>query len=883
MKEDSSARLLRDHDRRMRVAWPLAVLASGLAGILAAEWIDHPSWARRESWDGHAWWWLAGLVLTLLATACMWAARRRNLLRSARSLDVRLAAKNRIETATALQDDPGALAQAQREETAGFLLRVPVRQRRTLVPVLSAVVGLLVLAHLATLLTWTRPWVPRPAVFVQQPPPAELPKASIKWKSPEAETKAAPVEEVPLEAVAESASGLRDLALEISVNGGPEKSIPVEVEGLKAAGKHPVLASLYLDQLEVEPFDIVSYHLRARRIDPRTLPETVSAVQFVQVKPFRDDVREMPGGDGMSAFPLIVALKSAQLHLLKENFLLAHTDLPPTNEEWMKQNTRVGGEQGILEKKTGEVVQKLIEKGLPAEVVNLVMQAQPLMKTAGGKILEKENLAAQPPQGKALGLLTEVEKFFVKLAAKGGKSQGPKSVEDPFRDKKQFELKQRFQTAAGELELLTKEQERLAEDLSKPEGSPTPTPTASDAKPDPNKIDGSPNERQTRISQRIGALLNGRVFVPDVTGHLEQGRGHAQESLRQLDASDVPAAREPAASAARQLRLAVNAMNKAAADDAKDRLAEALRELNNAADAARSAPQQPSDEAARQKAEQAAKIADDTARKLAEAAQKQQETGSEKSAARMNDIAKSLSGTDMQKALDQLRQKPRDPAASQDAATRLQNLAGSTLKGDALTPDQIARLVEKLERAHANMQRLADNGPRPGSKGERGEGTGKPNGRQPGQDPDGNSPGKGESPSQGQGGTSDKGTGAGAGRREQFAKELLEDVRDGVEEATVVVPKSKEIVQLRETVWTGATRKNYSAILTLFTKIDPPLEAVIKQLRAELSDQQRQHLLKDQNAEQAPAKYREAVADYFEQLSRDYPAEPAPANPEKSK
>lgn len=886
-------RLLRRHYRWMRVAWPLTILAAGLSSTLLMGWWRHPSWTRVEKWDGLAVWWASGVAFAFIAAMGVWLWRRRSLLHSAQSLDARLAAKNRLETTVALQHDAGALARAQREETAGFLHQAPVRPPRTPLPALATLVVLLTLAHLVTLLSWTRPWI-RPAKTVaahRTPPPAAIPRASIKWKSPEAETKAAPVEEVPLEAVADSTGGLRDLVLDISVNGELRQSVPVVPVDLKKAGTHTIQTSIYLDQLAVEPFDIVSYDLRAQRIDPRKLPETVSPVQFVQVKPFRDDVREMPGGDSKSAFPLIVALKAAQLRLMKENFLLAHTDLTPDNEVWKKENTHVGGEQGVLEQKTGEVIQKLIEGGLPAEIIDLLSQARPLMATAAEKIRATQNQPALAPQGKALGYITEVEKFFVKMAARDGSARGSKSVSDPFHDKKQIEMKQRFKTQAGELELLAKEQARLADDLARPDAPPPPAPAAApspaDATPGPNKIEGTPAERQTQISQRIGALLNGTVFVPDVTRHLEQGRDKARESLQQLDEGDVPAAREPAASTARELRLAVDAMNKAAEDDAKDQLANALRELNNAVDAARNAPQQGSNEAAKQKAGESAKKAGDTARKLAEAAQKQQETGSEKAAARLNELAKALSSEDMKKALDRLREQPRNAARAQDAAGRLQQIADRAAqpRGDSLSPEQIARLIDRMARARANMERLAMNGnnhvpsreeqdgrqgenstasnqSKNGSEGTRGNGTGT-EGRN-----------SADKPAMSQSG----GLGALAPeKREQFAHELIEDVRDAVEEAAVALPKSEELAQVRDTVRDVATEKRNGSLTVLFPKMDPPLQGVINQLRAELARQQRQHQLTDHNPDQAPSAYRSAVADYFEQLSRDYKAAPTPA------
>jgi len=58
--------------------------------------------------------------------------------------------------------------------------------------------------------------------------------------------------------------------------------------------------------------------------------------------------------------------------------------------------------------------------------------------------------------------------------------------------------------------------------------------------------------------------------------------------------------------------------------------------------------------------------------------------------------------------------------------------------------------------------------------------------------------------------------------------------------------------------------------MNLFTKMDPLLEGVINRLRGEVQQRLRQHELTEKNSDPAPKRYQSAVADYFEQLSRDY-------------
>lgn len=989
MKKNSPVELLRRHNLRARLGWPLGLLVAGLALTLAAGWWLHPSWARVED-PGRLAWWALGVVLTGGFAFVVLLVRRQSLLRSAQSLDDRLSAKSRLETAAALRTDQGPLAKAQREETSEFLESAPARPRAGLVFIFGALAGLLLLAHLVTLTAWLRPWAEwnRPAESPK--PPAAVPEASIKWKSPEAETKAAPIEEVPLEAVAKSAGGLRDAVLEMEVNGEPRLSAPIDSAVLASPGAHPIRTSIYLDQLEVQPFDMVSYFIRAQRIGAESSAPAVSPVQFVQIKPFRDDTRELPGGDGITRFGLISALKAAQLRLMKENFLLAHTELSHDSPAWKKENERVTAEQATLEKKTQEVMDTLIADGAPAEVVNLLTQAKSSMAEAAQKLLDPGNRAALAPQGKALAKITEIEKLLVKVIARDGRARGPRSVSDPFRNRQNLELKQRFKTQAGELELLAREQKRLAGDLLHPE-SILPPAAPVNAKPDPSKIEGSLAERQTQISQRVGALVNGQIFLQEVLDHLEKGRGFARESLRQIDAQEPAAAREPAEAAARELALAVEAMNRIAEDEARDQLAQALRDLNRAAGEMRNAPQQATGTEAQKRAEEAAERARRAAEELAEAARKQQETGSQDAARRLNELARALSQEDLQKALDALRENPQDAAAAQAAAGRLEQLAeqaGRQRNPEGLSPTQIAQLAGRMERMRANLQRLAERresgpggenrrsqeqSPAPGEspgqgrspEGQRpGNGEGREQNRSPGQEPgqapgqnqgqspegqaSGQSPGKnddqaqagnspGQEPAPGNGasfaetetsgageglsnmqdggsstaesdvppeqrtttdraerntptlreapivkGTPDQPLGSARsetlrpepydpGPREQFVRQLIDDLHESLADAAAVVPNAPQLAEIRQSLRNLPDSTIYLPDLSAFAvQINPPLEGLIDMLRLEARKGVRKHQLADQDPELAPPAYRAAVSDYFEQLSRDY-------------
>ena len=845
--QNTVEQLLRQQRRWNQYAWPLIVVAAGLAGTLAFGWHRHPSLARVEKWGHLPEWWLGGLAGTLVAALTIYIFRRKSVLQAAQAMDARWETKNRLETAAALSSSPDALARAQREETAGFVEQAHLRPRGVSLVWLGGLVSLLALAHLLVFASWVRPWneivngshhnlaTKNEAEAKPKPAAETTPASRLEWNSPEEEIKAAAVEEVPLEAVADSASGFHDTVLEISVNGESKSHKPIELAELRTAGMHTIQTSIYMDQLGVKPYDIVSYSLHAQRNGIQKASETVSAVQFVEIKPLREDVHECPPTQNPGkCFNYITAVKSAQLRAMKENFVLAHSELSRDNDDWKGENQRVGGDQKTIAEKTGEVITLLASDGAPEEILGLIRQAKPEMADAAQKISATKNEPALAPQGKALALITQVEQYLGKSVR-----QGPSLVQkvpDPF-DKKELELKRRDMTPAGELEILAKEQARLADDLVTTNAGAEIS--AADSKPDPEKITGTSAEREHQINQRVGTLLDATNFPAEVTQHLAEGRKQAQLSVLSLDMDDVVAAREPAATSARELRLAADAMKRAAEQVAKNELADTLRALSDAAGGARISPAQISDAAARLQATNVMNQVQNTMRNLTEAARQQQETGSAQAAAQLNELAKALAAADVQKALQQLREQPRDPDVARNAANKLQDLAdraGMMRHAGPLSPAELARLTDRLERAHANIQRLVAQNTSAKSTG--------------------SSPGNI--------------SGGGSG---SFPSEIVSDVREGALEAVSALPQSLQLGELRQQIRESPVPDADGGNVTVFLeKIDPPLEDVIKLLRAEIADNRRPYQLTEEEMAQAPAGYRPAVADYFEQLSRDYHA-----------
>ena len=275
---------------------------TGLALTLGILWLVHPSLAPITEWRWLRLGWLAGLALTGLSAAILWRARRRTMLHSAAEMDAKFATANRLEARHGSAGFARGNGESATRETEQFLKQQQIAPQRGGLALSIALMTLLGMGHLATLICWTPATrvdakAAKPSeVVAEKKPAATTPTATIDWRSPDSETSATAIEEVPLEAEADSVTGLRKAVLEIEVNGAHRVSQPV-ADDLSAPGRHTLKPSIFLDQLDVKTYDIVSYHLVAQRISGAALPPTASPVQFVQVKPVREDTFVCAGGD----------------------------------------------------------------------------------------------------------------------------------------------------------------------------------------------------------------------------------------------------------------------------------------------------------------------------------------------------------------------------------------------------------------------------------------------------------------------------------------------------------------------------------------------------------------------------------------------------------
>ena len=109
----------------------------------------------------------------------------------------------------------------------------------------------------------------------------------VRIMRPAGDKRVTPLEEVTIEARADDDHGLDRLELVVGVRGNGEKAVPLgSGGGLSITGRHTV----YLEDLNVNPGDFVSFYARARDVGRGKRPtESRSDIFFLEVTPFVDE------------------------------------------------------------------------------------------------------------------------------------------------------------------------------------------------------------------------------------------------------------------------------------------------------------------------------------------------------------------------------------------------------------------------------------------------------------------------------------------------------------------------------------------------------------------------------------------------------------------
>ena len=271
--------------------------------------------------------------------------------------------------------------------------------------------------------------------------PDEPPEVAIK--EPGRDIKATKLEEVKVLAEAADDYGVENMTLMYSIGSGEPQELEAETVEVKEKKIISGAYVFYLEELDVEPGEIISYYAQATDNNTRTGPGTgTSELYFIEVRPFNELYMQMDA-EGQQApeeqpFPNLI---SDQRTIIKNTWKHIHSRPSPMTENYQSAVKKIGDEQDKLKDKTQRVTDELSmsmrDANVDPEMLMNLEEAVAKMGEASGELHAIKPKAALPHEQDALELLTkammELDKVLTRMRS-GGSQAAADNIEMDMED-----------------------------------------------------------------------------------------------------------------------------------------------------------------------------------------------------------------------------------------------------------------------------------------------------------------------------------------------------------------------------------------------------------------------------------------------------------------
>ncbi|MGQ0537934.1 MAG: hypothetical protein ACT4R6_03225, partial [Gemmatimonadaceae bacterium] len=413
---------------------------------------------------------------------------------------------------------------------------------------------------------------------------------TVAIRKPGRDTRPTSVEELFIEVTADDDYGVAALELVHRVNGGEEKVAPLTAPN---ATRREITAShtIYLEELGLQPGDVVSYYARAR--DNNALAaghqgqreqreqrgqRAASDIYFATVRPFQRDYRQNQaagggGGGGEEDSPRGFAARQRQI--IAGTYKVERDRATMAPRELRENVATLVLSQARLRERVERLVARMRQRNVAAadSVMRQVLELLPLavkgMQGAEAELAARRTKEALGPEHSALQYLERAEAAFreVEVNFGGGGGGGgasdaePEDLADLFeldadRLRNQYETVQQSQPSQAQREL-DETLERLKQLASRQQA-----------------------ENERALQQPRGVPPNGGAGGGG--GAQRQLADEAEQLARQLERLTREQQSPQLEESARRLREAANAMRRSAAGDGAQTRASAADELERA-------------------------------------------------------------------------------------------------------------------------------------------------------------------------------------------------------------------------------------------------------------------------------------------------------------
>jgi hypothetical protein len=255
----------------------------------------------------------------------------------------------------------------------------------------------------------------------------------VRITDPGGDLRVTKVDVVPLQIEAAANQALKKVGWFSTINGGGEAphDLPPPSEPRYAVYQ----PEIYLDELRLSDWDVMTYYAKA---DTEKQKSFASEVYFLEVRPFREDILKMPGGEGGDAYHSLSELStliSQQQHVIRQTH--QHLQKPQEQESLQAQDRKKlaeaeadleGSAQHLYALMAGRMENRPI-----GEALDNLAKAEKSLHRASSLLVDNIMDEAQNRERRALAELIAARKMFQKAVsdnpeafaeAKGGGNSG---------------------------------------------------------------------------------------------------------------------------------------------------------------------------------------------------------------------------------------------------------------------------------------------------------------------------------------------------------------------------------------------------------------------------------------------------------------------------
>lgn len=342
------------------------------------------------------------LATALSAAGTLFFRHRRKPMETAAALDAEADAKNRLEAAFELRNTNHILKDALLEDAAAAYRGFRFSKRPAWLNLISAGICMVLILNLLLLANsrsvslkaakteqsaQEKKRIDRNKEKKKKEKEAETLRlaaenAELLLTLPEPETRAKPLDEIEWEGTGNSSNGFTKIVLSVFVNG--EKKTDLEPDSQpKRKGEIKISGFILLEDLDVKPFDLVSYHLTGISSVHGKNTAILSTPQFIEVRPFREDTRILEGmAVSSDMFNILSLFLEIQIDLNKALFRaeILQRQAGGKTEPFKKALLGLETEQGKLSADLEQFLNSEDARKIPADAVNHLEKSLENMK-----------------------------------------------------------------------------------------------------------------------------------------------------------------------------------------------------------------------------------------------------------------------------------------------------------------------------------------------------------------------------------------------------------------------------------------------------------------------------------------------------------------------